>query len=57
MFNLESFIPKLCTLAQEAGDDERAKSIRLAAMQALSSMVLSMLTSSLSFSSVLYNRK
>ncbi|KAL5743993.1 hypothetical protein ACOSP7_026855 [Xanthoceras sorbifolium] len=39
MFNLEGFIPKLCQLAQEVGEDETAKSIRLAGLQALSSMV------------------
>ncbi|KAI9162132.1 hypothetical protein LWI28_024165 [Acer negundo] len=39
MFNLEGFIPKLCQLAQDVGEDERAKNIRLAGLQALSSMV------------------
>ncbi|XP_071715628.1 protein SEMI-ROLLED LEAF 2-like isoform X2 [Rutidosis leptorrhynchoides] len=39
MFNLEKFIPKLCQLAQEVGDDERVAPIRSAALQALSSMV------------------
>ncbi|KAK2653214.1 hypothetical protein Ddye_013070 [Dipteronia dyeriana] len=39
MFNLEGFIPKLCQLAQEVGEDERAKNIRLAGLQALSSLV------------------
>lgn len=39
MFNLEVFIPKLCQLAQEVGDDERVKHLRAAALQALSSMV------------------
>jgi hypothetical protein len=40
MFNLEAFIPKLCQLAQEVGEDERAQSLRSAGLQALSSMVL-----------------
>ncbi|XP_050384201.1 protein SEMI-ROLLED LEAF 2 [Argentina anserina] len=39
MFNLEGFIPKLCQIAQEPGEDERANSLRSAALQALSSMV------------------
>ncbi|KDO53678.1 hypothetical protein CISIN_1g0359231mg, partial [Citrus sinensis] len=38
MFNLECFIPKLCQLAQEVGENERARSIRSAGLQALSSM-------------------
>lgn len=39
MFNLECFIPKLCQLSQEVGENERARSIRSAGLQALSSMV------------------
>ncbi|XP_004486921.1 protein SEMI-ROLLED LEAF 2-like isoform X2 [Cicer arietinum] len=39
MFNLEGFIPKLCELAQEVGDDERALLLRSAGLQALSSMI------------------
>lgn len=39
MFNLEGLIPKLCQLAQEVGDDERALCLRSAGLQALSSMV------------------
>ncbi|KAL8125471.1 protein SEMI-ROLLED LEAF 2-like [Apium graveolens] len=39
MFNLEVFITRLCQLAQEVGDDERAKHLRAAGLQALSSMV------------------
>lgn len=39
MFNLEGFIPKLCQIAQEPGEDERANNLRVAALQALSSMV------------------
>ncbi|KAL0316819.1 UNVERIFIED_CONTAM: protein SEMI-ROLLED LEAF 2 [Sesamum radiatum] len=39
MFNLEGLIPKLCQLAQEQGDDERAENLRAAALQALSAMV------------------
>ncbi|TQD89872.1 hypothetical protein C1H46_024574 [Malus baccata] len=38
-FNLEGFIPKLCQIAQEPGEDERASNLRSAALQALSSMV------------------
>jgi len=40
MFNLEGFIPKLCQLAQEVGDDERALLLRSAGLQTLSSMVM-----------------
>ena len=40
MFNLEGFIPKLCQLAQEVGDDERALLLRSAGLQALSYMVM-----------------
>lgn len=43
MFNLEGFIPKLCQLAQEVGEDERVEPLRSAGLQALSSMVLSLL--------------
>ncbi|KAG4979616.1 hypothetical protein JHK82_032869 [Glycine max] len=39
MFNLEGFIPKLCQLAQEEGEDERALRLRSAGLQALSYMV------------------
>ncbi|GKV25742.1 hypothetical protein SLEP1_g35137 [Rubroshorea leprosula] len=39
MFNLERFIPKLCQLAQEIGEDERALNLRAACLQALSSMI------------------
>ncbi|KAK3011819.1 hypothetical protein RJ639_010626 [Escallonia herrerae] len=39
MFNLEGFIPKLCQLAQEVGEEERAKDLRSAGLQALSAMV------------------
>ncbi|XP_052176294.1 protein SEMI-ROLLED LEAF 2 isoform X2 [Diospyros lotus] len=39
MFNLEGFIPKLCHLAEELGEDERAKHLRSAGLQALSSLV------------------
>lgn len=41
MFNLEGFIPQLCQLAQELGEDEWAHNLRSAGLQALSSMVLS----------------
>ena len=40
MFNLEGFILKLCQLAQEEGEDERALCLRSAGLQALSYMVL-----------------
>ncbi|CAA0812750.1 Uncharacterized protein SHERM_13309 [Striga hermonthica] len=39
IFNLEGFIPKLCQLAQEVGEDERAETIRAVGLQALSAMV------------------
>lgn len=39
MFNLEGLIPKLCELAQEIGDDERALRLRSAGLQALAFMV------------------
>ncbi|CAL0322107.1 unnamed protein product [Lupinus luteus] len=39
MFNLEGFIPKLCQLAQEVGDDDRALLLRSTGLQALSYMV------------------
>lgn len=40
MFNLEGLIPKLCQLAQEFGEDDRALRLRSAGLQALSYMVL-----------------
>ncbi|KAL3841253.1 hypothetical protein ACJIZ3_025844 [Penstemon smallii] len=39
MFNLDGFIPKLCQLAQEVGEDERAQTLRAVGLQALSAMV------------------
>lgn len=39
MFNLEGLIPKLCQVAQEVGDDERALFLRSAGMRALAYMV------------------
>lgn len=39
MFNLEGLIPKLCQLAQEVGDDDRALQLRSAGLQALAFMV------------------
>ncbi|XP_068646363.1 protein SEMI-ROLLED LEAF 2-like isoform X2 [Aristolochia californica] len=39
MFNLEGLIPKLCQLAQEIGEDEKALRLRSAGLQALASMV------------------
>jgi len=47
MFNLEGFIPKLCHLAEELGEDERAKHLRSAGLQALSSLVFFPLQSKL----------
>ncbi|XP_019058776.1 PREDICTED: uncharacterized protein LOC104818426 isoform X2 [Tarenaya hassleriana] len=37
--NLEGFIPKLCQLAREVGDNDRSRNLRAAGLQALSSMV------------------
>ncbi|CAH2058461.1 unnamed protein product [Thlaspi arvense] len=39
LFNLEGFLPKLCQLALEGGDDERSRSLRAAGLQSLSAMV------------------
>ncbi|PWA54840.1 armadillo-type fold protein [Artemisia annua] len=39
MFSLEKFIPKLCQLAQEVGEDTRVEPLRSAALQTLSAMV------------------
>ncbi|GMP97421.1 hypothetical protein CsSME_00045681 [Camellia sinensis var. sinensis] len=39
IFNVEGYIPKLCQLAQEVGEEERATNLRAAGMQALSSLV------------------
>jgi len=39
LFNLEAVIPKLCQLAQETGDDERARMSRSTGLKALSAMV------------------
>ncbi|KAI8545849.1 hypothetical protein RHMOL_Rhmol07G0069700 [Rhododendron molle] len=44
MFNLEGLTPKLCVLAQEMGEDERVKHLRSAGLQALSSMVLHLIS-------------
>ncbi|KAL2320766.1 hypothetical protein Fmac_029735 [Flemingia macrophylla] len=41
LFNLESVIPKLCQLAQETGDDERAITSRSTGLKALSAMIVS----------------
>ena len=43
-FNLEGLVPRLCELAQEAGEDDRATSLRAAGLQALSAMVRSITT-------------
>ncbi|XP_009393518.2 protein SEMI-ROLLED LEAF 2 [Musa acuminata AAA Group] len=42
MFNVEGFIPKLCQLGQEIGEDDRGLRLRSAGLQALASMVLFM---------------
>ncbi|KZV15899.1 hypothetical protein F511_14538 [Dorcoceras hygrometricum] len=39
MFNLEGFIPKLCQLAQEAGEHKKAEYLWAAGLQALSAMI------------------
>lgn len=39
MFNLEGLIPKLCQLAQEAGNNERTLRLRSAGLQVLGTMV------------------
>ncbi|XP_027119451.1 protein SEMI-ROLLED LEAF 2-like isoform X2 [Coffea arabica] len=39
MFNLEGLIPKLCQLAREVGDDDRALCLRSAGMQVLAVLV------------------
>ncbi|XP_051138903.1 protein SEMI-ROLLED LEAF 2-like [Andrographis paniculata] len=39
MFNLEAFIPKLCQMAQEVGDDQRPKQIRAAGLQGISALI------------------
>ncbi|CAK9157873.1 unnamed protein product [Ilex paraguariensis] len=49
MFNLEGLIPKLCQLAQEVGDDERALRLRSAGMQVLAVLVQSFFPLALSF--------
>ncbi|TVU07713.1 hypothetical protein EJB05_41079 [Eragrostis curvula] len=38
-FNLEGLVPRLCEIAQEVGEDERANGLRAAALQALSAMI------------------
>ncbi|XP_057541194.1 protein SEMI-ROLLED LEAF 2-like [Amaranthus tricolor] len=39
IFNLEDFMPKICQLAQEVGEDERGFRLRAAGLQTLSSMI------------------
>ncbi|KAH6818785.1 hypothetical protein C2S51_002388 [Perilla frutescens var. frutescens] len=39
MFTLDGFIPKLCQLAQEVGEDEKVQQLRAVGLQALSAMV------------------
>lgn len=41
-FNIEGLIPKLCSIAQELGDDEKACCLRAAGLQALSSLVFNL---------------
>ncbi|GJM97525.1 hypothetical protein PR202_ga14457 [Eleusine coracana subsp. coracana] len=38
-FNLEGLVPRLCEIAQDVGDDDRANALRAAALQALSAMI------------------
>lgn len=58
MFNLEKFIPKLCQLAQEVGQDERVEPLRSAALQSLSAMVFPFfLTSCLSTQNITWPYK
>jgi len=38
-FNLEGLVPRLCEIAQEVGEDERARTLRAAALQSLSAMI------------------
>jgi hypothetical protein len=42
-FNLEGLVPRLCEIAQDVGDDDRANALRAAALQALSAMVSSVI--------------
>lgn len=44
MFNLEGLIPRLCQLAREVGEDERALLMRSSGMQALAILVNSLLS-------------
>ncbi|XP_042048327.1 protein SEMI-ROLLED LEAF 2-like isoform X1 [Salvia splendens] len=39
MFTLDGFIPRLCELAQEVGEDEKVQHLRAAGLQTLSAMV------------------
>ncbi|CAN1787715.1 Protein SEMI-ROLLED LEAF 2 [Linum perenne] len=39
VFNLDGLVPKLCSLVQEMGEDEKIQKLRAAGLQALSSMV------------------
>ncbi|XP_031745206.1 protein SEMI-ROLLED LEAF 2-like isoform X2 [Cucumis sativus] len=41
MFNLDGMVPKLCLLTQEIGEERREKQMRSAGLQALSSLVIS----------------
>lgn len=43
MFNLDGLISKLCSIAQEMGEEENVQNLRASGIQALSSMVIRML--------------
>ncbi|GAU24251.1 hypothetical protein TSUD_23880, partial [Trifolium subterraneum] len=40
MFNLDVFIPKLCEIARESGEDETKRTVRAAGLQALSAVIV-----------------
>lgn len=42
MFHLDGFIPKLCQLAQQIGEEESAINLRTVGVKALSAMVQSL---------------
>lgn len=42
MFHLDGFIPKLCQLAQQIGEEESAIKLRTVGLKALSAMVQSL---------------
>lgn len=55
MFTLDGFIPKLCQLAQEVGEDEKVQNLRVAGLQALSAMVRSIVLLLFFFSGLIKN--